>query len=520
MLQAADSSSGKKILVVEDDRLARAYIQEGLQDLPHQLVFATNGLEGLQLFQQSPPDLILVDVLLPKMSGFDLCQNIRSQPPGQNVPILFMSAVYKSLAVQNEAKVKYGATDFLTKPLNLNLLRERISVLLHTDSPTPIAEQPDAETEVSSPSVDTAEGRAGEEAQGDLEREPFASVFFKIHRHGETGALHLRRGKVRKTLYFQEGVPVFVQSNLLNETLAKLLVSLGRLSQQQIDDTRLIAKQRNRLHGQVLVDLKLLTAEELATMLALQHQEKILSVFSWGTGNYVFARGAIPPRGVELHRPDTPVLFTQGVLERVPFEFIRDRMAPLAEHFPVWLPLPLQPLAAFRLPPEARVLLAQIDGAGNLKRTLQGVHQPDFLLRLIYLLAISGNLRLAETPAPEEIEATRQTQKELAGARDVERSPKAEEEFSLVERIARKYTTLETDDYFQVLEITRTASGAEVREAYLRLAKLFHPEKVGAAVDPSSRDKVEAIYVKVTTAYEVLSDEDDRTSYESKLADR
>ncbi len=115
-----------KILVVEDDKSAHREIREKIGREEIELCFACNGLDGLKLFEETRPDLCLFDVLLPKMNGFDLCAAVKKHERGKEVPVFLMSAVYKNLAVQNEAKEKYGADEFFTKPLDYEFLVRKI----------------------------------------------------------------------------------------------------------------------------------------------------------------------------------------------------------------------------------------------------------------------------------------------------------------------------------------------------------------------------------------------------------
>lgn len=496
----------KTVLVVEDDRLTRNAIAEGLQDLPYQVVFASNGTEGLELYNSESPNVVIVDVLLPKLSGFEVCDRIRKDNP--DLPIFFISAVYKSLAVQNEAKTKHHANEFLTKPLNINLLREKLQQYIAPDAAPSVAEQPDEETRVAEPT---------REVDGDLAQEALASVFFKLHRFEETGTLHLRREKVKKTIQFEEGLPVQAQSNLLMETLSRILLSRGTLNQQQLEDTRLIAKQRGKLHGQVLIDLGLLTAGQLEQALAYQHEERLLNAFTWINGKFVFVRGSKLDNEAIRRQVDFPGMFMKGVLERMPFDSIRERMAPLAMQRVGWHEDPPQPLAAFALETEQRQMLTHIDGEKTLKPLLKESAQPDHLLRILYGLAVAGSLIFAETLSDHQVENTRRISQEISSAKDVESAPELSKEFDVVEQIAQKYTTLHSDNYFQLLEVPESAGEKEIRQAYLRLSKLYHPEKVGSAIDNESRERVEEIYVRITTAYEVLSDEDDREDYLADL---
>ena len=346
-----------------------------------------------------------------------------------------------------------------------------------------------------------------------MRRRGLASIFFKIHRFKESGSLHLQKEKVKKTILFEEGMPVQTQSNLLAETLSRMLLSRGALNQQQLEDTRLIAKQRGKLHGQVLTDLGLITPKGLEETLAFQHEERLLNAFAWNEGRFLFVRGNPLKDGDARRQVEFPRVYMNGVLERMSFEVIRDRMAPMAKFHVGWDPEPAEPLAAFALETEQRLMLSHVDGEKTLKQLLKESAQPDHLLRLVYGLAVAGSLVMAEKLSKAELDATRAMRNEIRGAKDVEQAPEIDEEFNLVEAIAKKYTSLHTDNYFELLEVKEDATTKDIRGAYMRLCKLYHPEKVGPVVDGASRERVEEIYVRITTAYEVLSDEDDREEY-------
>ncbi len=118
--------SKRKILLVEDEEHLLKTIQLNL-DLESYLVFtATNGIDALKEFRKQSFDLIILDVMLPEMSGFDVCEEIRKE--NTSVPILFLTA--KASSEDRINGLKLGADDYLTKPFNLEELLLRVQILL------------------------------------------------------------------------------------------------------------------------------------------------------------------------------------------------------------------------------------------------------------------------------------------------------------------------------------------------------------------------------------------------------
>lgn len=114
-----------KILIVEDEENILDTLQLNLDLEGYALESATDGEEALKKFDSFQPDLVLLDVMLPKKSGYDVCREIRQY---SNVPILFLSA--KGTTQDRIFGLKLGANDYLPKPFDLEELLLRVQVLL------------------------------------------------------------------------------------------------------------------------------------------------------------------------------------------------------------------------------------------------------------------------------------------------------------------------------------------------------------------------------------------------------
>jgi DNA-binding response OmpR family regulator len=116
---------GTKILAVEDDERIRSAVKLALEDEGWTVEEAASGEEGLDLFGRSPSDVVLIDIMLPGIDGFEVCRNIRR---GSDVPIVMVTARADTHDIV--AGLEAGADDYLTKPFAPKELSARIRALL------------------------------------------------------------------------------------------------------------------------------------------------------------------------------------------------------------------------------------------------------------------------------------------------------------------------------------------------------------------------------------------------------
>jgi CheY-like chemotaxis protein len=121
----------KKILVVEDDPVNQMILSDFLRANGYETVAASTGPEGIERFESDAPDLLLVDVQLPRKNGFELVREIKSRPTGTKTPILLMSAVYSDRDQSNRT-IQLGALadGYLSKPFDLVYLLAQVKQLL------------------------------------------------------------------------------------------------------------------------------------------------------------------------------------------------------------------------------------------------------------------------------------------------------------------------------------------------------------------------------------------------------
>lgn len=122
--------AGKRVLIVEDDDAMALALRDGFDYEGYSVTTARDGAEGLRSATEESPDLIILDVMLPKMNGLDVCQNLRQV--GDSVPIIMLTA--RGQEVDKILGLKLGADDYVTKPFSFMELAARAEALLRRAS--------------------------------------------------------------------------------------------------------------------------------------------------------------------------------------------------------------------------------------------------------------------------------------------------------------------------------------------------------------------------------------------------
>lgn len=118
----------KTVLLVDDDRTIQAALTRRLQSQGFEVINALSALDALECFQQHPADVVVSDVMMPEMDGFEFCRKLRSSPSGQLVPFIFLSCMGEV-----ESRIlghTIGADDYLVKPFHPQELIAKINHLL------------------------------------------------------------------------------------------------------------------------------------------------------------------------------------------------------------------------------------------------------------------------------------------------------------------------------------------------------------------------------------------------------
>jgi two-component system KDP operon response regulator KdpE len=135
-----------RILIVDDDPVVLKFVRANIQDKDCETLVAMDGVEAIKVIEQELPDLIILDIMMPRMDGFEVCRRVREW---SQIPIIMLSA-----RKDVEEKVKclnIGADDYITKPFGVNELAARVKAVLRranaagSESPIPVFSNGDLE---------------------------------------------------------------------------------------------------------------------------------------------------------------------------------------------------------------------------------------------------------------------------------------------------------------------------------------------------------------------------------------
>lgn len=395
---------------------------------------------------------------------------------------------------------------------------------------------------------------------GILEEGALPGLMRELYVGRKTGVLSFARGDQRYSVRFQRGHLVNATTNVTEDRLGEMLARHGLLSTENLDRaTDLVVREKKRL-GQALLELKAFDTDGLESAIARHVHEVLTRVFGWADGTWEFVEepeGAMSTDEITLklstgdvileavhgiHDPDV-IRYALGDIDRV-------------------LALSTDPLLRFQnvtLTPTDGFMLSRVDGTLSAREITQIAGRPpeETLKSLFGLLCTgivewTGGVKKAKAPAPStrpagptvpvtagpvsapsppaqapppppsaappvpSPTAASPTAGDPAPPPPVVEGPAAERRREIMEVFAG----LKEGTHFDVLGLKRGATDAQVKDAYFRLARRFHPDVHHDASLGDLRDKLEAVFIRLGQAYEVLKNPKTRASYEERLGSR
>ncbi len=331
------------VLVVDDDRNVQRMLADALTRHGFRVTVERDGEAALAAFERQPFDVVLLDVLLPALNGYEVARRIKSTPRGEKTPVLMLSGIYKTKLHQAQAMERHGAAGFVEKPFKLNQLFGKLEGVLgerfprsppstHGNgaletAPEPLAD-PRAEAEAAlvestAEESTTAELTADEAGpveptappldRGDFATRSFPELLADLHRRRATGGLLLRRDRVKKIVFLRGGAPESVKSNRLSECLGRVMVRERMISEADCEESLKRMKAAGRQQGTVLIEMGCISPHNLRYALELQLRLKLLEVFTWTRGEFQFNTRAQPPAETVRLQMSTAAIVYEGV---------------------------------------------------------------------------------------------------------------------------------------------------------------------------------------------------------------
>jgi CheY-like chemotaxis protein len=293
---------GETILVVDDSPTICKLVELSLTKAGFRVETARTGEGGIEAAQAHPPNLILLDFLLPDLKGDDVCRAISANMSLEKVPVIVMSA--KGEDIGECFAVMPNVMNIISKPFSPEAL---LAVVSHTlekdgkktaspeakagsDSRIDLAALIPGETKDESPARESAD--FGAALAGDLAVVSIADVLLLLQDRGYTGSVGLSHGRARMDIYLGQGRVDFAGAQGVADEflLGRFLVSGGHLSQETL--AQVIADRRRdgskELLGAYLCSRGLLAASGLHKAMAKQTAALVFESLRWGSGRFTF----------------------------------------------------------------------------------------------------------------------------------------------------------------------------------------------------------------------------------------
>jgi len=375
--------------------------------------------------------------------------------------------------------------------------------------------------------------------KGTLSEGALPALLRAVYVGRKTGILKFTRGQDVRSVRFRQGHILSAESSVPQEHLGEVLVRNELLTAADLERAGARKRATGKRLGETLQEMGLIEREHLEDALALHVREVLLNVFSWNTGEYSLEEA---PEAAFHGEPTLKLSTGEMILETVRLLQNPDVVRAALGNPDRVLDLSTDPLLRFQkvtLSPTDGYVLSRVDGVMKARQIVEMIPLPqEEVEKSLYGLLCTGIIEFAPivpkaapdprrasgappnaaTPSPRP--PSQPTAPQMAEAKRKDEEARAKEIEARRKEILEAFDGLKAKNHFEVLGIPRASTEAQVKEAYFQLAKRFHPD---THHDPAMDDlgpKLEAVFIRLGQAYEVLRNPRTRGSYEADLAAR
>ena len=548
---------GKIILVVDDDRNIGQILHASFTAKGYEVVVSRNGEDALQKYEEIHPSLILLDVLLPKMNGWEVCKRIKDTDQGKKTPVILMSAIYKNYKMQADAKNKYGADEFVEKPFQLaRLLAKVMEMVGPADEEMPEEPTEPEEEQIEEPSVALT---------GDLTSVTFPELLHNLYVMQQSGTLVMTNDDKRKEISVSQGYPVSVQSNIEAEYFGQFLLRMRKIKKSHLEESLQRMQETKRLQGTILIEMGVLSPQDVVNYLKLQMRQKIFEIFSWRKGQYEFVADKTVTGDISAIDMSVANIIFYGVKKHFDLDYCLEKLENYGEKYVRFGTDHHYRFQDLELTPSESKFLMNIDGGKTVDdlldaSSLDPLASYQLMLTLIYssmveltseqteegesffsdiidqeqaepataindapslvdptadpLFTDNDSGDVAELVSPNEFDEM-PFPDQPADEPETKASAKPADDKAATQRrmIQEKFEQVQEANYFEIIGVGKNPTEHEVRIAYHKLAKEFHPDRFFGNLTAETKQKVEEIFGKITEAYDHLNTQEKINTY-------
>ncbi|GMT47508.1 MAG: hypothetical protein IEMM0007_1074 [bacterium] len=334
--------------------------------------------------------------------------------------------------------------------------------------------------------------------RGSLNNFRLPDILKGLQKTTSTGTLEIHNDSIQKKIYIKDGDLIFASSNQAKDSLAKALVTAGKITVDQYKKTVEISEQTGKNQSTTLAELGYLSPQEFIRALKNQVEMIILSSFNVTDAKFEFQEGPLDAdESIPLRINATNLLY-HGYKKVNDLLYLKEECPPPD----IELSLARDPeelIQNLSMSDTDRRILSCLDGKHTIKE-IQSLTQTSDIetFKTIHALLNIGAIELTEGSVPS------------AEGMEIENE--------LMEKIEEMNNNYKSLGYYGILGINEGASEEEIREAFYRVAKEFHPDRFFSLPSDDIKEKINTIFSYATEAYETLSDEANRREYDTSLS--
>jgi len=331
-------------------------------------------------------------------------------------------------------------------------------------------------------------------AAGSLVGRSVPEILRDLYVGRRTGLLHFARGDALRSVRFDKGRIVHAATNDPDMQFGEVLVRDGLLTRAQLVQAAGVTRDKGRRFGKVLADMSLVNEKAFEDALALYVREVLLDVFSWEESVYSFEEGVAAADEDRTLKLSTGEMILEAVRLVDSERAIRRALGDLDRVLAVTSD-PFLRFQRISLTPTDGYVMSRVDGLTPARGVIEIVPLPARdVERSLFGLLCTGIVEYLDVSPSGNLSAE-----------------------ALRAAVIEAHAGLHTRNHFEVLGVPPSASGEQIKSAYYRLVRMFHPDGQHNPALRDLRDKLDDVFQRVSVAYDVLSHPRRRLDYEGFL---
>lgn len=354
-----------------------------------------------------------------------------------------------------------------------------------------------------------------------------AELLADAWRESRSGTLQLAHGNQERRILVHEGSPFTAESSDREDDLARSLAESGRISIPDRTRVEKLATERGCAQAAAVLALELVDAPALYRLLRDQARRLLSETLAWESGHYRWTPLAgDPPRSARAF--DLPGLLQAELPRRWGSERLFQRLMPDSQSFVEISPRLRRVVARLaEQGPMAERVIRRLDGTVRIGHVLGECAGDPQAAATLWTLLRTGLVRLHDAPVQRELAPRlefevlvddadpKADRRPSSSVRTPAQSDRADRGEAMREEIARLLGRLGEIDHYEALGLEREARPAEIKKAYFKAAKKYHPDALGRLGIADLHDEAARVFARIAEAFETLSDPDRKAHYDS-----